>query len=121
MFLASLLSLTATLVNGIALAQNALTASPHRTIRLTSQKITLPFGDNVLAGNNEVAKIANEHCLLCHSRGMIDTQPPLTLETWKKEIDKTHTAYGCPLRADQTDSVVEFIAHAAGPPAANGN
>ena len=120
-FLASLLSLTATLVKGVALSQNALTASPHRTIRLTSQKITLPFGDKVFAGNNEVAKIANEHCLLCHSRGMIDTQPPLTLETWKKEIDKMRTAYGCPLRADQTDSVAEFIAHAAGSPAANGN
>ena len=111
-FLASLLSLTATLVNGIALAQNALTASPHRTIRLTSQKITLPFGDKVFAGNNEVAKIANEHCLLCHSRGMIDTQPPLTLETWKKEIDKMRTAYGCPLRADQTSGVAEFISQA---------
>ena len=52
---------------------------------------------------------------------MIDTQPPLTLETWKKELDKMRTAYSCPLRADQTDSVAEFHAHAAGSPVAGGN
>jgi hypothetical protein len=120
-FLTSLLGLTATLVNRVALAQNALTPSPHRTIRLTSQKITLPFGDKVFAGKNEVAKIANEHCLLCHSRGMIDTQPPLTLDTWKKEIDKMRTAYGCPLRADQTAAVADFISHAAATPVTGGN
>jgi hypothetical protein len=120
-FLTSLLGLIATLVNRVALAQNALTTSPHRTIRLTSQKIILPFGDKVFAGNNEVAKIANEHCLLCHSRGMIDTQPPLTRETWKKEIDKMRTAYGCPLRADQTIGVAEFISHANSAPASGGD
>ena len=58
---------------------------------------------------------------LCHSRGMIDTQPPLTLETWKKEVDKMRIAYGCPLRADQTDRVAEFISHAENAPAAGGD
>jgi len=118
---AILTGLTATLAHGVALAQSAAIPSRHRTIRLTSQKIALPFGDKVFAGNDKVAKVANEHCLLCHSRGMIDTQPPLPLETWKKEVDKMRTAYGCPLRADQTDGLAEFIAHAASVPAAGGD
>jgi|SRR5579863_1759371 len=121
LLLALLLVLTATLGNAVALAQNAVTPIRHRTIKLTSQKITLPFGDKTFAGVGEVAKIANEQCLLCHSIGMIDTQPPLTLETWKKEIDKMRRAYGCPLRADQTAAVAEFISHAAGVPAASGD
>ncbi len=116
-----LLGLTATLVNGVARAQSAAMPSPHRTIRLTSQKITLPFGDKVFAGDGKIVKVTNQHCLLCHSRGMIDTQPPLTLDTWKKEVDKMRTAYGCPLRADQTAEIADFIAHAASAPAPNGN
>ena len=115
------IGLIATFTNAIALAQSPVTAIRHRTIDLTSQKITLPFGNKSFAGKGEDATIVNEHCLLCHSRGMIDTQPPLTLESWKKEVDKMRTAYGCPLRADQTADVAEFISHAANASAAGGD
>lgn len=118
---AFVIGMTVTIAHGIALAQSSAAARRHRAIQLTSQKITLPFGNETFAGKGEDAKIANEHCLLCHSRGMIETQPPLTLDTWKKEVAKMRTAYGCPLRADQTDSVAEFIAHAAGSPVTGGN
>ena len=100
LLLALMLGFTAT-QDAVAHAQSAALPVRHRAIRLTSQKITLPFGDKTFAGAGETAKIANEHCLLCHSRAMIDTQPPLPLATWKKEIDKMRTAYGCPLRADE--------------------
>jgi hypothetical protein len=109
---AFVIGVTVTLVHGIALAQSSVTPARHR-IHLTSQKIALPFGNKVFAGGKD-AKLANSRCLLCHSRGMVDTQPPLTLETWKKEIDKMRTAYGCPLRADQTAALAEFISHASG-------
>lgn len=114
------LCLTATLAQDVALAQSPAAPGRHRAIRLTSQKITLPFGDQTFAGG-EAAKLANSRCLLCHSKSMIDTQPPLTLETWKKEIDKMRTAYGCPLRADQIAEVAEFIAHATSKPTRSGN
>jgi hypothetical protein len=52
---------------------------------------------------------------------MIDTQPPLTLETWKKEVDKMRTTYGCPLPADRTAAVADFVSHSATAPTANGN
>jgi len=111
MLITLLIGLIAPFIDAIALGQNAETPSGHRTIDLTSQKITLPFGNKTFAGNGEEVTIVNEHCLLCHSRGMIDTQPPLTLENWK-EVDEMRSAYGCPLRADQTAPVAEFISHA---------
>ena len=113
--------LIATFTDAIALGQSPDTLVQHRTINLTSQKITLPFGNKTFAGNGEEVTIVNEHCLLCHSKGMIDTQPPLTLESWKNEVDKMRTAYGCPLRADQTAGVAEFISHAENASAAGGN
>jgi hypothetical protein len=115
------IGLFATFTNAIALAQSAATPIRHRTIDLTSQKITLPFGNKTFAGKGEDATIVNEHCLLCHSKGMIDTQPPLTLESWKKEVDKMRTAYGCPLRADQTSDVARFILHAENASAPGGD
>jgi hypothetical protein len=120
MILATLLAgltLTAPLAYGLALAQSPAAPNRPRAIKLTSQKITLPFGNQVFAGG-DAANLVNSHCLLCHSKDMIDAQPPLSLDTWKKEIDKMRTAYGCPLRADQTAGVADFISHAARAPAA---
>jgi hypothetical protein len=116
---AFLIGLTATIVQGVALAQSPATAGRHRAIQLTSQKIDLPFGNQVFTGG-DVANLANSRCLLCHSKDMIEAQPPLTVETWRKEVDKMRTAYGCPLRADQTAGVAEFISHAASALAAGG-
>jgi hypothetical protein len=116
----SLIGLAATLVYGSALAQSPAVPGSHRAIQLTSQKITLPFGNQVFAGG-DAATLANSHCLLCHSKDMIDAQPPLTLDAWKKEVDKMRTAYGCPLRADQTAGLAEFISHAASASGARGD
>jgi hypothetical protein len=102
-----------TFADSAAFAQDAPLPVRHHAIGLTSQKISVPFRNKTFPGAGEDAKIANEHCLLCHSKGMIDTQPPLTLETWKKEVNKMRIAYGCRLRADQSDRVAEFISHAA--------
>lgn len=87
---------------------NAVSHTKPPVIKLTSQTISLPFGDRTFQGD-QWAKLANTHCLLCHSMGMITTQPPLTPDTWKKEIDKMRSAYGCPLRDDQVDGLVKFI------------
>jgi hypothetical protein len=120
-FLATfLISLSAPLAYGVALAQSSAAPGRHRVIQLTSQKVALPFGNQVFAGG-DAAKLANSHCLLCHSKDMLDTQPPLSLETWKKEVDKMRTAYGCPLRADQTAGLAEFIWHTTSASATGGD
>lgn len=115
-----LIGLTATLTYVATLAQSPAAPSRHRAIQLTTQKITLPFGNQVFTGG-DAAKLANSRCLLCHSKDMIDTQPPLTLETWKNEVSKMRSAYGCPLRADQTAGVADFISHAATASTAGGD
>jgi len=108
-----LLVVTIFLGIGVARAQTSTLPGHRHVIKLTSQKIALPLGDREFnLADGEEAKIANERCLLCHSKGMIDIQPPLSLETWKKEIAKMRSAYGCPLRDDQVDGIVKFISQA---------
>ena len=87
---------------------------------IVAEQASKAFGNQVFAGG-DAAQLANSHCLLCHSKGMIDTQPPLTVETWKKEIDKMRAAYGCPLRADQTAGIAKFVSQAISAPAAGGD
>ena len=100
--------------NGMAGAEGPSAVKPP-VIKLTSQTIALPFGDRTFAGG-EWAKAANTHCLLCHSRGMIDTQPPLPVATWQKEAEKMRSAYGCPLRDDQAAGIAQFISQQAASP-----
>lgn len=117
---ALLAALALLLARGIANAQSATPSGQPRAIHLTSQKITLPFSNAVFAGGDPAARLANSRCLLCHSKDMIDTQPPLSLDTWKKEVDKMRTGYGCPLRADQTADLAQFIFQANSATAAAG-
>jgi mono/diheme cytochrome c family protein len=55
------------------------------------------------------ADIATSQCLICHSAGMVLTQPPLKKDEWRAEILKMRTAYGAPIRDDQVDALSEYL------------
>lgn len=109
-----------TLTNALARAQSPTPPNKRPAIQLTSQKVILPFGDQTFAGG-DAATLTNSRCLMCHSKDMIDAQPRLSLESWKKEVEKMRTAYGCPLRADRTDGIAKFIFQANHASAAGGD
>lgn len=77
-------------------------------IELRNEKITLPFGTEFFQGGPKAEK-ANERCLLCHSRDMVDTQPLLSLDTWKAEVNKMHAVYGCPVLPNEVDGLAQFM------------
>lgn len=91
----------------VALAAGA-TRAERPPIELKSEKITLPYGDRSF-GTGAAARAANGRCLLCHSIGMIDTQPPLEMAVWKAEVEKMRSAFGCPLPAGEVDELVRFL------------
>jgi len=53
--------------------------------------------------------IANGQCLICHSAGMVLSQPPLTRDVWKAEIMKMRSVYGAPIPVDQVDELAEYL------------
>ena len=74
-------------------------------------------------GNGSV--IANSHCLICHSAGMVLRQPPLTQDEWTVEINKMRNAFGAPLPADQVEALAKYLSSINGqspngPPAVDG-
>jgi hypothetical protein len=77
-------------------------------IKLESEKIQLPYGDRLFRGG-EAAQVANARCLPCHSKEMIDTQPPLAMAVWKAEVEKMRSAFGCLVPDDQVEKLVQFL------------
>jgi mono/diheme cytochrome c family protein len=55
------------------------------------------------------ADIAISQCLICHSAGMVLTQPPLKKDEWRAEIMKMRSAYGAPIPDDQVDGLSEYL------------
>jgi hypothetical protein len=60
------------------------------------------------------ADIASSQCLICHSAGMVLTQPPLKKDEWRAEIMKMRSAYGAPIPDDQVDSLSEYLKNISG-------
>jgi len=58
-------------------------------------------------GNGSV--IANAHCLICHSAGMVLRQPSLTQDEWTGEINKMRNSFGAPLPADQVEALAKYL------------
>jgi hypothetical protein len=78
-------------------------------IVLESQKIELPQGNLKFEGSAPGARTASTYCVMCHSRGMIDSQPQLSRDAWKTEIHKMRTAYGCPVSEGLDEELVDFL------------
>jgi cytochrome c5 len=77
-------------------------------IVLRSQRIYLPAHGRAFSGDPQ-ASVANTYCLMCHSGGMVMTQPPLTLSQWQAELRKMIKTYGCPLPQSDVDKLAQFM------------
>ena len=86
-------------------------------IVLRSQRISLPTHGREFSGGPQ-ASVANTYCLMCHSGGMVMTQPPLTLPQWQAELHKMIKTYGCPLPQSDIDELAQYMTHASATAAA---
>lgn len=76
-------------------------------------KVDLPASDESFPPGVG-ADIANSQCLICHSAGMILTQPPLKRDEWRAEITKMRTVYGAPILQEQVDGLAEYLTNING-------
>jgi mono/diheme cytochrome c family protein len=92
-------------VNSESAAKEAAKGSVPKWVKvsvdLPASQISFP------PGNGSV--IANAHCLICHSAGMVLHQPPLTEDEWTAEINKMRNAFGAPIPADQVQALAQYL------------
>ena len=84
-------------------------ALPQRAI----VKVELPANDASFPPGIG-ADIATSQCLICHSAGMVLTQPPLKKDEWRAEIMKMRSSYGAPIPEDQVDRLSEYLKNISG-------
>ena len=76
---------------------------------LRSVSINLPASDRTFPGG-AVADAINNDCLLCHSAGMVLTQPSLSRAAWQAEVDKMRDLYKAPIPAEDLPAIVAYLA-----------
>jgi hypothetical protein len=55
------------------------------------------------------ADVVNNNCLLCHSAGMVLTQPKLSSAEWQAEVDKMRNTYKAPIAASDVPAIVDYL------------
>jgi mono/diheme cytochrome c family protein len=92
-------------VNSEPAAKEAVKGSVPKWVKV---RVDLPASQiSFPPGNGSV--IANAHCLICHSAGMVLRQPPLTQDEWTGEINKMRNAFGAPIPADQVQALAQYL------------
>jgi mono/diheme cytochrome c family protein len=71
------------------------------TVELPTSRRLFPAGGG--------QSIANSQCLICHSAGMVLSQPTRTEAQWKETINKMRSAYGAPIDAGQVDALATYL------------
>jgi mono/diheme cytochrome c family protein len=71
-------------------------------------KVELPASDESFPPGVG-AEIANSQCQICHSAGMVLTQPPLKKDEWRAEIIKMRTVYGAPMPENEVEGLAEYL------------
>jgi cytochrome c5 len=82
---------------------------PQTALHWHKVSVTLPVSTTLFPAG-EGADAANSQCLLCHSAGMVLSQPVRTEAQWKETINKMRNVYGAPLPAEQVDALAAYFA-----------
>jgi cytochrome c553 len=78
-------------------------------VTLHSVNTNFPGSDRTFPGGASADAI-NKNCLLCHSAGMVLTQPSLSRADWQGEVDKMRNFYKAPIPAKDVPAIVDYLA-----------
>ncbi|PCE31423.1 c-type cytochrome [Burkholderia ubonensis] len=114
---AAILLAAATCAASVAMAEatGPARAAAARTIETRTVEVELP-GDTRKFPPGPGADLANQHCLVCHSVGMVTRQPPLSFDEWKAEVVKMRAVYGAPLPPEAIDDLARYLTTINGKP-----
>ena len=77
-------------------------------ITLRSVHVKLPPSDITFPGGRQ-ANVINNHCLLCHSAGMVLNQPHLSRAAWQEVVERMHQVFKAPFAAADASPIVDSL------------
>lgn len=97
-----------------AVATGVVAAKSPASVAEDTVQVSLPAGNPFPQGPG--SDLANQHCLMCHSAGMVIRQPPLTFDDWKAEVTKMRAVYGAPLPPESVEDIARYLVTINGRP-----
>lgn len=99
----------------LAVSDTTGAAPPATALDRQTVDVSLPTGRTMFppAPGSE---LANAHCVICHSPGMVLRQPPLSFEEWQTEVNKMRVVYGAPIPADKIEEIARYLSAINGKP-----
>jgi cytochrome c5 len=104
------LTFSACLFIGASLAPAASVAA---AFELKSVTVDLPVSD-ALFPEGPGADAINANCLVCHSAGMVLTQPASSRKEWAAVVSKMINAYKAPVNPDDVGAIVDYLTRIKG-------
>jgi cytochrome c553 len=99
-------------VAGVVLAPPA--ARAGEKFSLKSVSVDLPTSDRTFP-NGPGSDATNNNCLICHSAGMVLSQPGLSKAAWQAEVNKMRTAYEAAIDPKDVDAIADYLVSIRGP------
>jgi mono/diheme cytochrome c family protein len=109
------ITILAILLSGIDALGVAQAAQPSVNALMQTEEVSLPNGQ-VVFPRGAGSELANAHCVICHSAGMVLRQPPLSFEEWKAEVNKMRAVYGAPLPPADIEDIARYLTAVNGRP-----
>ena len=79
-------------------------------VTLNSINVNLPHSDRTFPGGSKADTINND-CLICHSAGMVLTQPTLSRAEWQAEVEKMRDIFKAPFAPEDVPAIVDYLAN----------
>jgi hypothetical protein len=81
-------------------------------VTLQSVRVDIPDRGMTFPGSGSDA--INNNCLVCHSAGMVLTQPAMSKAAWQAEVDKMIHVYKAPVAPEDVAAIVDYLARLKG-------
>ena len=99
-------------VAGVVLAPPG--ARAEEKFSLKSVSVDLPTSDRTFP-NGPGSDATNNNCLICHSAGMVLSQPGLSKAAWQAEVNKMRTSYKAAIDPKDVDAIADYLVSIRGP------
>ncbi len=94
----------------VGLGAGALATAYAGGLPVAPHSIALPSSSRVFPGDGPGAQAANGFCLMCHSYGMVATQPALDKGQWVAEIAKMKDDFKAPIPDAEVQLLASYLA-----------
>jgi len=93
----------------ISIAAPPTAVQAREVLVLKTVEVVLPTSDRMFP-DGPGSDVVNSYCLVCHSAGMVLSQPDMTRSAWEAEVQKMRKAYKAPIPEEQIQTIVSYLA-----------